>query len=205
VPQSGVGGADPPLGDDGGGLGHHQPGPSGGELSEVDQVPVVGDAVGGRVLAHRGDPHPVGDEDVAQLDRFEEVAHTERESSGAPPHSPFFRELCHSSGSGVAFLRPEPVSGEGMGPRLPRASSAARWPTMSRSPWSGPAGSPSSVPQRTYSAPASWRAGSSTASRAAAGPAAALASSATGSPPETSALPAPPLPGRWRCRWSAPP
>jgi hypothetical protein len=41
----------------------------------MDEVPVRGDAVARRVLAHRGDADAVGQHDVAQFERFEQMGH----------------------------------------------------------------------------------------------------------------------------------
>ncbi len=87
VPQTGVLRADPAFRDHCGRLADDQPGATGGELAEVHQVPVVGQAVDRRVLAHRRYPRAVADDDVAQLDRFEKVAHNRDRHRGGTRYS----------------------------------------------------------------------------------------------------------------------
>jgi hypothetical protein len=54
------------------GLGEHDPCAAGGEPAEMYQMPVVGHAVLGRVLAHRRDHDAVGRAHAAQVDRREQ-------------------------------------------------------------------------------------------------------------------------------------
>jgi hypothetical protein len=64
-------------------LGHHEAGGALRELAEVHQVPVVGRAVLGVVLAHRRHDDPVGKHKVAQRHRGEQG----RSDRGAYPRS----------------------------------------------------------------------------------------------------------------------
>ena len=63
---------DAPGGLDRGGFGEDQPGAADRELGQVREMPVAGHAVGGRVLAHRGDCDPVREPDAAQVQRGEQ-------------------------------------------------------------------------------------------------------------------------------------
>ncbi|OIQ79824.1 hypothetical protein GALL_384370 [mine drainage metagenome] len=88
-PQAEVARRDAPDRLDRGGLDDQQPGARQRELAEVDQVPVAGAAVVGRVLAHRRDRDAVGQLELAEPDRAEQRAHrrgtvnARRASSGA--------------------------------------------------------------------------------------------------------------------------
>ena len=59
-------------------LGDHERRAAGRAGAEVDEVPVVGEAVDARVLAHRRDDDAVGERDGAQGQRIEEVRHPPR-------------------------------------------------------------------------------------------------------------------------------
>lgn len=60
LPQAEIVGADAAFGTDSGGFGHDQAGSADGAAAEMDEVPFVGEAVGGTVLAHRRDRDAVG-------------------------------------------------------------------------------------------------------------------------------------------------
>ncbi|MGY4316407.1 hypothetical protein ACVWW1_005734 [Bradyrhizobium sp. JR3.5] len=53
VPDADIAVGDASFGGDRRGLDHHEPGAALGELAEMHEVPVIGEAVGCRVLAHR--------------------------------------------------------------------------------------------------------------------------------------------------------
>jgi hypothetical protein len=72
-PQAKVFGGDPPLRQDRGRLGEHQPGPALGEAAQVHQMPVIGQPVQGGVLAHRGNHDAVGQGHIAQNQGFKQV------------------------------------------------------------------------------------------------------------------------------------
>ena len=74
-PEAGVVGADPPLGRDGARLGDHEPGPADRAAAEVHEVPLGGQAVRRRVLAHRRDGDAVAERRLAQPQGREERAH----------------------------------------------------------------------------------------------------------------------------------
>ena len=67
-----VAGGDAAFGADGGGFGDDGAGSADGAGAEVDEVPVVGVAVGGAVLAHGRDDDAVGEGDAALRERGEE-------------------------------------------------------------------------------------------------------------------------------------
>ncbi len=73
VPDAGVRRRDPTLGGDRRGLGEHQSGASPCERPEVHEVPVLGYAVHGRVLAHRRDEDAVAEGRPAQGQGREQV------------------------------------------------------------------------------------------------------------------------------------
>ena len=75
VPDAEVLGADAPLGHHRRGFGENQPGTADGELAEVHQVPVAGEAVLARVLAHRRDADAVAQGGAAQGQRGKELRH----------------------------------------------------------------------------------------------------------------------------------
>ena len=64
-----VAGGDAAFGDDGGGLGDDEAGAAEGAAAEVDEVPVVGEAVVRGVFAHGGDDDAVGEMDRAKSKR----------------------------------------------------------------------------------------------------------------------------------------
>ncbi|MNP10101.1 hypothetical protein D3C76_1022380 [compost metagenome] len=53
IPQTEILGRDTPVGGDRRGFGKHQPGPADSTAAEVDQMPVIGQAIGTGILAHR--------------------------------------------------------------------------------------------------------------------------------------------------------
>jgi hypothetical protein len=61
------------LGRDRRGLDHHEPGAALGKLAKMNKVPVIGEAVGRRILAHRCDDDPVGERQPADGDRLEQL------------------------------------------------------------------------------------------------------------------------------------
>ncbi|MNZ87031.1 hypothetical protein D3C78_1058780 [compost metagenome] len=77
APQPGAGRGDAPFGGDGGGLDDHQAGAATGDAGVVVQVPVVDQAVGGAVLAHRRHGDAVAQGDVLELERGEQCGHAE--------------------------------------------------------------------------------------------------------------------------------
>ncbi len=68
-----VAGSDAGFGADGGGFGEDGACSADGAAAEVDEVPVVGVAVDGAVLAHGGDDDAVGEGDAALRERGEEA------------------------------------------------------------------------------------------------------------------------------------
>ena len=66
MPQTEVAMGDAPFGDHSRRLGHHDAGAALCELAEMNQMPVIGHAVLGRVLAHRRNHDPVLRRDAAQ-------------------------------------------------------------------------------------------------------------------------------------------
>jgi hypothetical protein len=76
VVDSAVGRADASFGGDGGGFDHHESRSADGPRSEVDEMPVVGEAVLRGVLAHRRDADAVFDDDVLDLKFFEQLCHS---------------------------------------------------------------------------------------------------------------------------------
>ena len=58
---------------DGVGFGKDKGGAADGAAAEMDEVPVVGEAVDGGILAHRRDDDPVGEGYAAELNGGEEV------------------------------------------------------------------------------------------------------------------------------------
>ena len=73
VPQPQAMGRDAPARLDMGCFGEHEPGAADGARAEVDQMPVLGHAVVGRVLAHGRDHDPVAQSDRAERDRLEQM------------------------------------------------------------------------------------------------------------------------------------
>jgi hypothetical protein len=74
-PETEIFGADAALGSDRGRLGQHQARAADRAAAEMHEVPVIREAVGARVLAHRRDEHAIGKGDVADGERLEEVRH----------------------------------------------------------------------------------------------------------------------------------
>jgi hypothetical protein len=72
LPKTEILGADATARLDRGRFGHHQASATDGAAAEMNQVPVVGEAVRAGVLAHRGDADPVSERHAAQGERFEE-------------------------------------------------------------------------------------------------------------------------------------
>ena len=72
-PQAQVAVRDAPFRQHGGRLGEHEAEAAHRELAEMHEVPVVGEAVLRRVLAHRRDDGAVAQRDVAQLERREQA------------------------------------------------------------------------------------------------------------------------------------
>ena len=66
-------GTDAAFGADGVGFGDDEAGSADGAAAEVDEMPVVGEAVGGGVFAHGGDGDAVGEGEAAELQGGEEV------------------------------------------------------------------------------------------------------------------------------------
>ena len=67
--------ADAPLGGDGRRFGEHERRAADGAAAQVDQMPVVGEAVGARVLTHGRDERAVRERQAAQRQRVEEMRH----------------------------------------------------------------------------------------------------------------------------------
>lgn len=65
-PQAEIAIGNAPLGDDARGLDQDQPEAAQREAAKMHQVPVIGEAVLGRILAHRGHHRPVAEGDAAQ-------------------------------------------------------------------------------------------------------------------------------------------
>ena len=70
-----VGGADPAFGRDGGGLDHHQPSAAHGTGAEMDEVPIVREAVVRRILAHRRHGDAVSQNDILQPELLKQTRH----------------------------------------------------------------------------------------------------------------------------------
>ena len=75
--------ADAPLGCHGRGLRHHQAGATDRAAPEMHEMPIIGQSVNARVLAHRRHEHAIGEGDGADRQRIEEVWHG-CESSSRP-------------------------------------------------------------------------------------------------------------------------
>ena len=75
LPDAEIFRTDPAFGRDGRRLGEHQAGAADGAAAEMDEMPVVGEAVRARVLAHRRHEHAVGERDAADRQRLEQVRH----------------------------------------------------------------------------------------------------------------------------------
>ena len=61
-----------PSGRDGGRLGEDQPGAADRKGAEVDQVPVVGEAIAAGVLAHGGDDDAIAEREASEGDGREQ-------------------------------------------------------------------------------------------------------------------------------------
>ena len=72
-PDAEVAWSDAAFGVDGIGFGEDEGGAADGAAAEVDEVPVVSEAVGGGVLAHGRDGDAVGEGEAAELEGGEEV------------------------------------------------------------------------------------------------------------------------------------
>ena len=75
APDAEIFGADAAFGRDRRGFSEYQAGAADRACAKVDEVPIVREAVGARVLAHRRDENPVGERDAANRQRVEEVRH----------------------------------------------------------------------------------------------------------------------------------
>ena len=73
-----VAGGDAAFGTDGGGFGDDGACATDGAAAEMDEVPVVGVAVDGAVLAHGRDDDAVGEGEAALLERREEMVRSGR-------------------------------------------------------------------------------------------------------------------------------
>jgi hypothetical protein len=73
APDAEIAGGDAGFGADGVGFGDDEGGAADGAAAEMDEVPVVGEAVDGGVLAHGRDGDAVGQGEAAQLEGSEEV------------------------------------------------------------------------------------------------------------------------------------
>lgn len=74
APESEVAEGDAAGGFNGGGLDHDEPCAAGGAGAEVDEMPIVGEAIDGGVFAHGGDGDAVGEGDTADGQRGEKTA-----------------------------------------------------------------------------------------------------------------------------------
>ena len=72
-PDAEVAGGDTSFRTDGVCFGEDESGTADGAAAEMDEVPVVGEAVDGGVFAHGGDGDAVGQSEAAELERGEEV------------------------------------------------------------------------------------------------------------------------------------
>ena len=155
VPDPGVLRGDPALGRDRRGLGEDQPEPAGRAGAEVHQVPVVGDAVGRGVLAHRRQPDAVARGHRAQRDRLEQL----RQGSSPPgsvlvrgtPRRPLLFPEPDLRSPGSQRDSEQPLErGEVLGVGAPhrRATSRARRCPRSRRARRGCAASSASRPRR---------------------------------------------------------
>jgi len=75
VPQAQVLGGDAAIGSDGGGFAENQPGTANGTAAQVHQVPVIGQAIDGGVLAHRRHGNAVEQGQLAQGIGFKQQTH----------------------------------------------------------------------------------------------------------------------------------
>ncbi|MNH18749.1 hypothetical protein D3C79_784660 [compost metagenome] len=75
VPQTKVLGSDPAIGGHSNRFGDDQPGTTDGAATQMDKVPVVGQAIDGGILAHRRNGDAVGQGQLTQGVRLEQQAH----------------------------------------------------------------------------------------------------------------------------------
>lgn len=75
-PDAEVIGRNSALGQNCGGLGEDQARASDGSAAEMHQVPVIGEAVDARILAHGRDGDAIGQSDTAECNRREEMIHS---------------------------------------------------------------------------------------------------------------------------------
>jgi hypothetical protein len=75
VPQAEVGGADASLRNDGGRFDDDQRGAADGARAVMHEMPVAGQAVGGRILAHGGNGDAIAQGEAAQGEGFEQMSH----------------------------------------------------------------------------------------------------------------------------------
>ena len=73
LPDAEVGGTDAAFGEHGVGFGEDRAGSADGAGAEMDEMPVVGEAVFAGVLAHGGDGDAITEGDIADLKRVEQV------------------------------------------------------------------------------------------------------------------------------------
>ena len=71
-----VGGADPTFRRNRRGFDHHQPSAADGTRAEMHEMPVVGEAVVRRILAHRRDGDAVAQHDILQPKLVEQTRHS---------------------------------------------------------------------------------------------------------------------------------
>jgi len=76
LPDAEVVRGDSPLGKNSGGFREDEACTSGGAAAKMDQMPVVGEAVAAGVLAHRRDSDAVGQSEIANGNRREELGHS---------------------------------------------------------------------------------------------------------------------------------
>jgi hypothetical protein len=76
LPDAEVVRGDSSFGKDGGGFREDEACTSDGTAAQMDQVPVVGEAVAAGVLAHRRDSDAVGQSEIANGYRREEIGHS---------------------------------------------------------------------------------------------------------------------------------
>jgi hypothetical protein len=71
LPETKVLRADPPARLDGRSLGHDQACTAHGPAAQMDEVPVTGETVFARILAHRRNEYPVPENNLTDLQRIE--------------------------------------------------------------------------------------------------------------------------------------
>jgi hypothetical protein len=77
LPNTEVVRGDSSFGKDGGGFRENKACTSDGAAAQMDQVPVVGETVAAGVLAHRRDSDAVGQSEIANGERREEIGHND--------------------------------------------------------------------------------------------------------------------------------